>query len=248
MPLEQAEGFDSLVQDCMKQMLENFDADPVDIPVPASNWRWEKSTKLGPGNKSHEKLVEKLVAYFLDETWVNQVPVCNGVIRKGKANAYRIDLVNQTDDVSYDLIELKYSNVGIGGSNNPLHAAIEILKYAFVYFLFRQRGLLGDVPPAKNHVIQASAIRLVILAPERWYRYRLQKAEHEFALSYLEENLTQQLVDYVGRNVDGLKSVSLVFEKFSPVFQFVCDQLLGSTLAFREDCFQGRIPINGSGI
>ena len=155
----------NLISACLEQMENNLLAlNPGKIEQ--SNWKWEKSLHLASHNPSEEKTLEKLVAFLLDENWMNQMPVCNGLHGTGGANACRVDLVHR-HEYSYDLIELKYSNKDHGGANYPIYAAMEILKYGLAYLLFRKKNLLKVNPqkPSLHHIMIAEKIRLVVLAP-----------------------------------------------------------------------------------
>ena len=193
-------------------METNLDALNPD-KIPQSNWEWKKSLHLASHSTSQEKTLEKLVAFLLDENWMNQMPVCNGLHGKGGANACRVDFVHQRES-SYDLIELKYSDKDHGGSDHPLLAAMEILTYGLVYLLFRKRQLLTtNSSKSRHHIMGATQIRLVVLAPSSWYIYKKRGGSSQtFNFKWLEDALTFGL----SQAIQDMESIDFAFEIMTP--------------------------------
>jgi hypothetical protein len=110
-------------------------------------------------------LLEKEIVRAYKESrrkdWSNQVPVASGLINATSYRRKAVDLVHQRAEAAFDLIELKVA------SNNPLYAAMEILENGLVWLLSRQnKAALGYIG---NPIIEANDLRLVVLAPERFY-------------------------------------------------------------------------------
>jgi len=84
------------------------------------NWRWKKNLVLRPREYVDEKTVERLIAAQSGEDWVNQVPTSSGLLNSSGEKLCNIDLVNKTDEHSYEFIELKYDD------STPLFAAFEL--------------------------------------------------------------------------------------------------------------------------
>ena len=97
------------------------------------NWRWKKNLKFTPRADVDEKTVEKLIATDCGDCWVNQVPTASGLLDKASETHCNIDLVKKTANNSYEFIELKYEDA------TPLFAAFEILKYAMLLLISRDR-------------------------------------------------------------------------------------------------------------
>lgn len=199
-----------LISDCLNQLKNNLNALNPDKIEP-SNWKWEKSLHLASHNTSQEKTLEKLVAFLLDENWMNQMPVCNGLLGKGGSNACRVDLVHR-DESSYNLIELKYSDKDDGGSDNPLFAAMEILRYGLVYLLFRKHQLLTTKSSKDHHIMGATKIQLVVLAPSSWYIYKQRGGSGKtFNFKWLEDALTRGLSQAI-QDIPDMEGMRFAFE------------------------------------
>lgn len=228
-----------LVLKCLDQMGRNLDK--LDHSrISNSNWRWEKSLNLANHNSSEEKKLEKIVAFLLNDSWVNQMPVCDGLHGKAGANACRVDLVHRTSDSTYDLIELKYSGKKGGGSDHPLYAAIEILKYGLVYLLFRQRSLIRPSTSPGHQVLRGDRVRLLVLAPSTWYYYRKRSGvQLPFRFHWLERALTGGLENATRTSVPDLM-MSLSFEEMTPELGSLYMILKNAVDAFREANLKSR--------
>ncbi|MBN71462.1 MAG: hypothetical protein CME32_19535 [Gimesia sp.] len=210
-----------VVSACVTKMEENLKGFDLDN-IPSSNWEWEKSLHLASHSTSQEKTLEKLVAFLLDENWMNQMSVCNGLHSNAGANACRVDLVHR-NDTSYDLIELKYSNKAHGGSDQPLYAAMEILRYGLVYLLFRKlQPLNRKMTASRYHIMKATQIRLVVLAPSSWYIYKKNGTSQTFNFKWLEKSLTSGLIQAI-QDIPTMKSIEFAFEVMTPK---ACEQYI----------------------
>jgi hypothetical protein len=139
------------------------------------NWRWKKNLTFAPRLRADEKTVEKLVAANCGECWVNQVPTASGLLDPTSETHCNIDLVCRVGENSYEFIELKYDD------STPLFAAFEILKYALLLLISRERHDDFKYSPDWNPLVWASAVKLIVLAPPGYYDpYSLQWLEKEF--------------------------------------------------------------------
>jgi|GEM_PF-2633517 len=231
-----------VIQRAMAMLEANI---PQENWTPAeSNWRWKKSLNLASHNPSQEKTLEKLTAFLLDDNWVNQVPVCNGLVEGGRASACRIDLVHHLADRDYELIELKFGTEGNCGSNHPLWAAMEIVHYGLMYLLFRRRRFRGGT---NHHLLQAEQLKLIVLAPEGWYTYRpttpANAQSSSFKFGWMATALTEGLQAYANANDLNL-NIEMKFQALSPQFHANYLTLLGHIQAFRDDAFNSRQSIS----
>lgn len=169
------------------------------------NWRWfDPKCEYAAHNLSPEVTLERAIvgaAMSLNrEDWSNQVPIASGLIAGGGDRRRAIDLIHRRGPVAFDFVELKV------GSDNPLYAAVEILKYGFVWLLSREHcerlGYGGKV------LIQASDVRLSVLAPHSYY--------DGLALDWLAVGLSQGL-QTLGIERQGLH-LSFAFESFPQSF------------------------------
>jgi len=209
----------------------------------ASNWKWEKSLRIASHNPSPEKTLEKLTAFLLDDDWVNQVPVCNGLVADRRADACRIDLAHRIADREYELIELKFGTDGISGSDHPLFAAIEVVQYGLMYLLFRRRRFQQQ---RDHHMLQANRIKLIVLAPAAWYRFkrRGEPTLESFDFGWLATQLSSGLQAYSHEHAMGLE-LDVEFQALSSSFHASYLTLLGGIQAFRDDAFNSRQVLFG---
>ena len=102
------------------------------------NWRFEKKRGISKKNDSPEVGLERAIINIPRELWsdaldwVNQVPTASGLVDPSADGSRRIDLVHKCGDKEYEFIELKV------GSDTPLYAAMEILKYGVLYIFARE--------------------------------------------------------------------------------------------------------------
>jgi hypothetical protein len=143
------------------------------------NWRWKKNLKFTPRADVDEKTVEKLIAADCGECWVNQVPTASGLLDKTSETHCNIDLVCRVGEHSYEFIELKYDDA------TPLFAAFEILKYALLFLISRERREDFKYSQERNPLLWAHTVNLVVLAPASYYTL--------YSLRWLEEELNSAL-------------------------------------------------------
>ena len=135
----------TLFQQVLEQIGRNHAAagsKPATSPV----WSLRKMLDLNVGSKSPEKILEKLVAMLLDDTWSNQVPTSSGLV-EGADTHRNVDLVHDCGNGTYELIELKYGSADQNfGSNHPLYAAWEVVLYGLLYLHARLTAQPGGSP------------------------------------------------------------------------------------------------------
>jgi hypothetical protein len=127
------------------------------------NWRWEQMLDFKPRLTVDEKTVEKLVASHGGEDWINQVPTAFGLMNGRGERHCNIDLVHRTGDFCYEFIELKLEDSG------PLFAAFELVKYALLFLVSRERRDDFEYSIERNPLLWANSISLVVLAPPEFY-------------------------------------------------------------------------------
>ena len=131
-------------------------------------------------SSSREKTLEKAIATVTNVDWVNQVPTASGLVHPGDTHC-NIDLVER-DGTKYSFIELKVD------SNTPLFAAIECVLYGIVYAFTRRRMCQLNFDPDKKHILAATHVDLVVLAPRVYYK--------DWNLRWLDQALSSGLHEY----------------------------------------------------
>ena len=143
------------------------------------NWRWKKNLTVTPRAVIDEKTVEKLIAADCGDCWVNQVPTASGLVDKTSETHCNIDLVSRIGEHSYEFIELKYDD------GTPLFAAFEIVKYALLFLISRERRDDFKYSHERNPLIWARAVDLIVLAPSGYYA--------PYSLRWLQDELNAAL-------------------------------------------------------
>jgi hypothetical protein len=144
------------------------------------NWRWEKKLDFSYRLHVDEKTVEKLVALNCGECWVNQVPTASGLMDKSSDRLCNIDLALKTAARCYEFIELKLDD------STPLFAAFEIVKYALLFLISRERREEFNYSEESNPLLWASSVHLIVLGPPEYYA--------PFFLRWLEEEIDKTFV------------------------------------------------------
>ncbi|MFC3440120.1 hypothetical protein ACFOKF_02730 [Sphingobium rhizovicinum] len=130
------------------------------------NWRWlEPKCDHAAHNSSPEVTLERAIVSAARSRgrsdWSNQVPIASGMIAGGGDRRRAIDLVHRRGPNAFEFVELKV------GSDNPLYAAVEILKYGFVWLLSREHS--ARLGYGGKSLVEASDVRLSVLAPHPYY-------------------------------------------------------------------------------
>ena len=129
----------------------------------SENWRWEKKPGRSGRNTSKEKILEKRIATELSSDWVNQIPTASGLLNSKVGKLHNIDLAHEISVGNYEFIELKW------GSDTPLFAAFEIVKYGLLYLFSRKHAFELGYALENKPVLTAHAVSLVVLAPSGYY-------------------------------------------------------------------------------
>lgn len=155
------------------------------------NWRFDKKTNVSKKNKSPEVLLERAIINIPQELWpeaadwVNQVPTASGLVSPSADGSRRIDLVHKSGDKEYEFIELKV------GSDTPLYAAMEILKYAVLYIFAREHAGMSKYVKKENDLLKATKVHLRVLAPVSYYA--------PYNLSWLENSIDRGLASFLSK-------------------------------------------------
>ena len=182
------------------------------------NWRWfDPKCDHAARNSSPEVTLERAIVSAARSQgrtdWSNQVPIASGMIAGGGDRRRAIDLVHRRGPDAFDFVELKV------GSDNPLYAAVEILKYGFVWLLSREHharlGYEGKL------LIEASDVRLSVLAPHSYY--------NGLALDWLEAGLLRGVMA-LGADRQEIR-LSFAFEAFPVSFMWPDPDPMAALLA-----------------
>ena len=140
-------------------------------PTPSSTskklWILRQKNDISPCNKSSEKILEKAVALLAYNGympgWFNQCPAASGITDSANNKHSNVDLVHWSAlDKRARLVELKI------GSNDPLYALREILRYGAAYVFCRihkDKLLLQDRP-----LMEARHVSLEVAAPAFYFQ------------------------------------------------------------------------------
>ncbi|WP_294042061.1 hypothetical protein [Sphingomonas sp.] len=185
------------------------------------NWRWfDPKCDHADHNSSPEVTLERAIVRAARsqgrEDWSNQVPIASGIIAGGGDRRRAIDLVHRRSLDAFDFVELKV------GSDNALYAAVEILKYGFVWLLSREyRARLGY---SDKLLVEASDVRLSVLAPHTYYS--------GLALDWFEAGLSQG-VAALGAERQKVR-LSFAFEAFPKSFVWPDTDLMAALSAIDD--------------
>ena len=174
-----------------------------------ANWRYEKQRYISPRNRSPEKTLEKSISIITGDDWVNQVPTCAGLVGSGEKSR-NIDLIHRhLDQGIYSFIELKVD------SDQPIFAAMEILKYGLIYVFWREHlqelSELG-FPTADRELLKARHVSLEVLAPSPYYQ--------DGSLEWLASAIDKGLSGFLGKRADLGFTMSFQFQAFPPGFSW----------------------------
>lgn len=197
-------------------------------------WMLQRECEISTENQSCEKMLEKAVAILAEGChmpwWFNQCPVASGIVgsRSNRKNA--IDLVHWSESSRCArLIELKW------GSNDPLYALREILRYGVAYIFCRvHRKELPLQGKYFRPLMDAHHVNLEVVAPLRFYD------------GYYERNryarVSKSLQEFASLKTDGALSMSLRALAFPKEFEEVPFQ---NGQEVKEKCFTEELTIEG---
>jgi hypothetical protein len=140
-----------------------------------------------------------------------------------------IDLAHKTA-AGFEFIELKLK------SNAPYEAALQILRYASVYILYRLQPELGDRLKSRE-MIEARRVELEVLAPRAYY------SNSDLDLPALQTQLNQDVGGFAKRSGADL-ALSFRFTSFPSDFSYTagmdCDALR-QAVSRRQSPFTGAL-------
>lgn len=183
-------GMETLIDEIYKKIGNNWDNSTYHKKS-EQNWRFVKQRKIDKGNDSSEVKLEREIVNIPPELWpeaedwVNQVPTASGLVDPNADGSRRIDLVHKCGDKEYEFIELKV------GSDTPLYAAMEILKYGILYIFSREHEGASEYVNKESDLLQATNIHLKVLAPANYYE--------SYNLSWLEKSIDRGLASFLSK-------------------------------------------------
>lgn len=218
-------GAAELVDEIFDQIHSNWRSFAGDRQPSLENWRFEKQLHIAPGNESREKTLEKAIARAAGEAWVNQVPTASGLVSASVDRSRNLDLVYRSAPARFEFIELKVE------SDNPLYAAMEILKSGVLYIF--ARSSFSSTAQGSSPILNAKTVHLRVLAPSNYYR--------GYRFDWLETALTIGLQNAITKRVlNPPCTMDFMFNAFPSSFDWpCCDEALLCSLA-------GRAPVKWS--
>lgn len=192
-----------------------------------TNWKW-RDDKPTFKTRSPEVILERTVVLKGNtgtNEWTWQMSTASGVEAQleDKRNASNkraaIDLVRNNGNGSFTFVELKV------GSDNPLYALFELLGYALAYLQARKNGW-GEYDP-ENEIFKAREIKLVVLGPEDWYKYKRRGSNAEHQIFNLDWMLPS-LVEGLNLLSKGNPTFSIAFETFRDPVELAAEQIISS--------------------
>lgn len=177
------------------------------------NWSWrpddpkaeEKSSKYREV-KLERTIVQQGRQKKQDWTW--QMSTASGVENSTNNKKTSIDLVRKNGDGDYTFVELKVE------SDNPLYALFELLGYTLAYLHARNHDRIHSPDECNYDVLKANMIRLVVLGPERWYKYETRSKQEglkEYKLEWIAEKVVAGLQSL---DVADKPEISFTFKKY----------------------------------
>jgi hypothetical protein len=137
----------------------------------SSNWRWkadpfdydQDERKKAGTKKDFEVQFERETAIQLNKwssnKWANQVPVASGFIASRNDHKTALDFAHYNAEAKeITMFELKWA------SNDPLYAAFELVRYAFMLLIAR-REHPDKIKTAGEQWRQAERVKLAVAAP-----------------------------------------------------------------------------------
>ena len=177
-----------------------------------SNWAWRPKHLPASIETGEVALERRIIEHALGAglaNWTFQMPTMSGLTGPHSHKRRSIDLVHQCGDGRFELIELKWT------SDDPAHAAFEVLFYGMAYLRAREQMKL---PVDDLHrIMNARRIDLVVLAPRPWYSFKMRHTDLtvSYALGRLNHVLNETLAiirDNLG--LAGLDALTFGFKIF----------------------------------
>ena len=192
-----------------------------------SNWVWREGIPQ-LRNRPREVALERLIAFIGNKhqkIWTWQMSTSSGIqmddkTKNNSTNKRRaIDLVRNNGNGSYTFVELKV------GSDNPLYALFELIGYALACLIARTKGWKGSNPA--NDVLRASEIRLVVLGPDSWYRYKT-KGRHGGFKEYDIQWILPPLIEGLNLLAGDKPRMSISFQRYMSPTEMAADEIIAN--------------------
>jgi len=192
-----------------------------------TNWEW-RTDKPEFKTKSPEVILERTVVLKGNtdtNEWTWQMSTASGVEtqlednRNASNKRAAIDLVRNNGNGSFTFVELKV------GSDNPLYALFELLGYALAYLQARKNGW-GEHDPG-NEIFKAREIKLVVLGPENWYKYKRRGSNAEYQ-HFNFDWMLPSLVEGLNLLSEGNPTFEIAFAMFRNPIDLAAEQIISS--------------------
>jgi hypothetical protein len=178
---------------------------PPRLPSQA-NWKLRSALDVTttPGARLEKQLEKAIAAELKDDGWGSAVPTASGLINS-RLRQMNIDLVHRIPD-GFQFIELKW------GANEPVLAALQMMRYAALYMLYRLEPQLRSTFQS-NEMLNARRVGFEVLARCRDYH-------SIYDLQAFESRINHELFAFCDSNVPGL-SAEFCFRCFPCKFVFI---------------------------
>jgi hypothetical protein len=232
----------------VRAMFERIDANWKAMgsrPPSKMVWELRQALHLADESTSPEKILEKLVVRLLHDPdaprWFNQIPTCSGMAERRESHR-SVDLGHDCGNGEFELIELKYGTAEQNfGSDHPLYAAFEVVKYGLLYAHSRAFELHG-IDPGNNALLKATGVHLLVLAPSGYYQYKERSGKFTpYDFHWLERSLNEGL-----RSLRLPASLDFRFQRFTSEFEALYGQassLAESVRSFQRNGLTSREPV-----
>ena len=223
-----ASEFETLISD----LYGRIEANRTSRTPSKENWRSSCQTRLDPGNRSPEILLERAIAILgekgIMEGWCNQVPVASGLVDEYADKRAAVDLVHLEDNHA-TLVELKWA------SDTPAFAAFEILQYGLAYlFSYIHRKDFGY---AGKDLMKINRVSLQVLAPSYYY--------DKCTLDWLGQGINEAIGSFAASKTNGAIVMGFDFlalpDGYKPSFKFGRDVCVAEELQLDEGQIQSMV-------
>ena len=183
------------------------------------NWRFTRAGEMRPNNRSPEVTFERRFMEAAVDGWANQVPTCASVLRPQADGRRAIDLVRRIGKGRFDFIELKVVADEWDGSGKPLFAAMEVLDYGVLYAFSRIHAPSLKYRPGRSPILDSHRVGLRVLAPARFYEYKIRGGRESYELGWLESMMRDAAGELASR-IGGGMVMDFRFDVFPDEFSW----------------------------
>jgi hypothetical protein len=187
----------------------------------SKNWQWSPKKKIQKANNSPEVKLERAIAQATLEKaqsdpekaeWSNHIPICASYLSDHADGQTCIDVARRHRDGEYTFFELKWE------SNNPLYAAMQLLRYFTVYLFTRCHLVELGYSNCTQSMLEAQKIHLGVLAPPPFYGYKIRGCQEAqlYELGWFEQSVDAAVQKFVRECTPQelcLRDVSFAFYK-----------------------------------